>query len=727
MAYKIFFTFILFIQFHTSYAGANDKVTFSYRDHAQTCRTGSEHCLDLHYSSTSSKKLPLIIFIHGGGWTSGSHDSYAIKAMGRFLVEQGFAFASVGYRLHVSGDPTRTVTKVSEDVAASIAFLQNNVNLSNYNILKDRILLMGHSAGAHLAALAATHPDLLSDAGGKKDSIYGTILLDGSVYDFASTKNKNKYLLSRLFDDSEIKTLSPVVHVKNEAEAYGPFLILSGDDDKVPNSKDDPSTWDDDSYPYSEFQAKKLHSTLRNDSQASRLMSLDIGHGDFLKFVYDSNTSVSKEVLKFARYAFPFSKTRIKALPSKFLTNKNVFNWRTYIARNNSLFDRGKDTEAKLEAHWRNSGIKAGRVASHNFEPAQLSAKFPRLKKLYGNDFISLTKYFANYGYYLGYRAEPKALLFGGMLPLKNMDLPDANAMIGNQKLRMVTYAKYAGAITELWVKDRQIVDSTAKGYGRLLQIAGWKYGLGACYNPIEAGGRYTDDRGETTKTIVETFKVSNGELETMVIPSLFRLRGEDESNCMGRANYPAMLPNHGQRLDRKIRFGKHVKLNALGNPNIIEIKIKIDSYDDVSGFIFQLYAALDRKMDTIETIDLKKCISRSLFSPGNCRLLNRTDDLISRKYSPDFPAIISYPKGNVAFTLYSPHLVKGVKPTYVATRRNGLNDPDATTDMAINYNTEGLYNKESLEVPIYIVVGSKAAVHKNLLELVKQTQSLQP
>ncbi|MDE8651421.1 alpha/beta hydrolase [Novosphingobium sp. H3SJ31-1] len=123
---------------------------------------------------------PLIIFVHGGGWKRGDKDN----ATGRYKLPhytgEGYAFASVNYRLV----PDATVEQQAQDVADAVAALVRDAG--TLGIDRQRIVLMGHSAGAHLVALVGTDPQYLRRAGLGLDAVAGVIPIDGAAYDVPS-------------------------------------------------------------------------------------------------------------------------------------------------------------------------------------------------------------------------------------------------------------------------------------------------------------------------------------------------------------------------------------------------------------------------------------------------------------------------------------------------------------------------------------------------------------
>lgn len=122
---------------------------------------------------------PLVVFVHGGAWKFGDKRG-SVGAKSVHFIDRGYGFASVNYRLV----PSATVAQQAEDVAAALAFLVKQAD--ELGIDRSRIVLMGHSAGAHLAALVGTDPAYLRKAGLGPDALRGVIPVDGACYDVPS-------------------------------------------------------------------------------------------------------------------------------------------------------------------------------------------------------------------------------------------------------------------------------------------------------------------------------------------------------------------------------------------------------------------------------------------------------------------------------------------------------------------------------------------------------------
>lgn len=101
------------------------------------------------YLPAATRPVPVVIAMHGGGWKGGSRESY--RHLGPYLAERGYALCSIDYRL-VQKERNRYPAAV-DDVRAAAAYLREHA--ADLNVDPARIVLMGDSAGAHLAALVA--------------------------------------------------------------------------------------------------------------------------------------------------------------------------------------------------------------------------------------------------------------------------------------------------------------------------------------------------------------------------------------------------------------------------------------------------------------------------------------------------------------------------------------------------------------------------------------------
>jgi acetyl esterase/lipase len=132
--------------------------------------------LDVYVPEKSVEKpLPVMFWIHGGGWTVGDKSDVALKP--KVLTERGFVFVSTNYRLL----PDVEMDVLTRDVAKALGWVHQNIG--EYGGDPKRIFVGGHSAGAQLAALLCTDDRYLKEVGVSFDALRGCVPVDGDTYD----------------------------------------------------------------------------------------------------------------------------------------------------------------------------------------------------------------------------------------------------------------------------------------------------------------------------------------------------------------------------------------------------------------------------------------------------------------------------------------------------------------------------------------------------------------
>lgn len=107
--------------------------------------------LDIYYPDTIRNKYPLVFFSHGGAWVSGFRNQPNNVSWCRYLASKGFAVASIDYRFGYKNN----MDDILSDYTDALEYIKENSN--SLSIDKDNIVLMGLSAGAHLALLYSTY------------------------------------------------------------------------------------------------------------------------------------------------------------------------------------------------------------------------------------------------------------------------------------------------------------------------------------------------------------------------------------------------------------------------------------------------------------------------------------------------------------------------------------------------------------------------------------------
>lgn len=185
---------------------------------------GSNALQKLDFWRAESKNAPLVIFVHGGGWKRGDKGNATGQYKAPHYLAKGYAFASINYRLV----PDASVEQQAADVANAVAYLHSNAAM--LGIDPTRIVLMGHSAGAHLSALVGTDPQYLRKAGLDMSALSGVILLDGAAYDVPALLDEHALILGDTYnqvfgtDRKRQKTLSP--YFQAASPNVPSFLIL---------------------------------------------------------------------------------------------------------------------------------------------------------------------------------------------------------------------------------------------------------------------------------------------------------------------------------------------------------------------------------------------------------------------------------------------------------------------------------------------------------------------
>ena len=203
----------------------------------QTLSYGSDklQALDFYPAINGNKRAPLVVFVHGGGWQRGSKDNGTGQWKAPHYTGLGYAFVSINYRLV----PDATVEQQGADVAAALRTLIDNAARLGFD--PARIVIMGHSAGAHLVALVGTDETYLRGAGLSFANLDGVIPIDGAAYDVAQQMQdgpgmmKDTYAQAFGSDPARQRALSPTLHAASpNAPAF--LIIHVGRQDGVAQS-----------------------------------------------------------------------------------------------------------------------------------------------------------------------------------------------------------------------------------------------------------------------------------------------------------------------------------------------------------------------------------------------------------------------------------------------------------------------------------------------------------
>lgn len=147
------------------------------------------HRLDIYQpTAKATAPRPVVLFIHGGNWNSGSKDDILYKAIGRRLAKNGFVGVVMSYRLA----PQVLVPQQAADCARALAWTV--AHIKEYGGDPAHLVLMGHSAGGGLAALLATGSDsLLANYGLPATAAHAVLLDDPAGLDMLDYLTKMQY------------------------------------------------------------------------------------------------------------------------------------------------------------------------------------------------------------------------------------------------------------------------------------------------------------------------------------------------------------------------------------------------------------------------------------------------------------------------------------------------------------------------------------------------------
>ncbi len=175
------------------------------------------------YLPESGHEHPIVVYFHGGGWKAGDKNNVGYKP--EAFTRKGYVFVSVNYRL----SPEVQHPVHVQDVARAIAWVYKNA--AKFEGAPDHIFLMGHSAGAHLAALVAVDGRYLEAEGLTLNMLKGVILIDGGGYDIdgmieLAPRLYTIYYKDAFGDDPVVwEDASPITHIA-AGKGIPPFLII---------------------------------------------------------------------------------------------------------------------------------------------------------------------------------------------------------------------------------------------------------------------------------------------------------------------------------------------------------------------------------------------------------------------------------------------------------------------------------------------------------------------
>ena len=242
--------------------------------------------MDIYYQPSSGKPTPIVINIHGGGWKNGVKET-----QGGFtnFFKAGMSIANVEYRM----TPQAKAPAAVEDLRCALIYLIKNAK--QFNIDVNKIVVMGGSAGGHLALMTGLlgNNHLFDNNCKGIEKIKVAAIIDKwgitDVWDWAYTdhgpavrksSSPKDWLGDKKNDEAFAKTVSPVTYVSKKSP---PIMIIHGNADST--------------VPYK--QSVDLHQKLVDLGVKTEFITVEGGgHGKFSK---EKNAELINQIIEFIK------------------------------------------------------------------------------------------------------------------------------------------------------------------------------------------------------------------------------------------------------------------------------------------------------------------------------------------------------------------------------------------------------------------------------------------
>jgi len=200
--------------------------------------------LDIYYNSNVDIQKPVIIYVHGGGWSIGDKSSQIENKINLFR-SLDYILISINYRLSPFPFDITNLNRIKypdHNVDISDALLWVNENIGQYGGNKNKMALLGHSAGAHLVALTGTNGNFLESKGLSLSSIKGVAVIDTEGFDIneqiANGSNQNMYINAFGTDSTQNIEASPLYNVVNTISYPKFFIAKRGNSQRIGYAND---------------------------------------------------------------------------------------------------------------------------------------------------------------------------------------------------------------------------------------------------------------------------------------------------------------------------------------------------------------------------------------------------------------------------------------------------------------------------------------------------------
>jgi len=183
--------------------------------------------LDIYHFGQNIPDKPIVIYVHGGAWAVGDKAN-SITNKTNLFSSLNYLFVSINYRLSpstLSTDPNRIMFPThNDDVADAVKWIYDNIN--TYGGDKSKMVLLGHSAGAHLVSLTGTSNQFLPIRGIPLNTLKGIASIDTEGYDVTDQAISGNETYLNAFGDNmdDWSKASPINQLFSD-NAYPKFFV----------------------------------------------------------------------------------------------------------------------------------------------------------------------------------------------------------------------------------------------------------------------------------------------------------------------------------------------------------------------------------------------------------------------------------------------------------------------------------------------------------------------
>jgi arylformamidase len=240
------------------------------------CRT-----LDIYGGGEAGAARPVVVYVHGGGWGRG--DKRLGKSLAPLYVENGAILVSLNYRLA----PQNPYPSFMHDLAAATRWVKDNIGRRGGD--PTRVVLVGHSAGAHMVALLGTDPQFLAKQGLPLNFYRAIVPIDTASFNFLVdpygwfVKRQKKIREDAFGNDRAVyEAASPtLVAAKQKPGSLSRFAIFVGS--KRADAVE---------------QSEEFARALRKVGAEATVTELDLGHARMNQAAGDRASPLAKTVLQ---------------------------------------------------------------------------------------------------------------------------------------------------------------------------------------------------------------------------------------------------------------------------------------------------------------------------------------------------------------------------------------------------------------------------------------------